>query len=131
MGRNCTQRLDWRAKMRPRVHLPPPKRPQTFLRFFSRSPNALTALPVMLSAKRSIVLVSRGVAEPPSPERSKLSSRRAVPNLSCLSPSHVHAIDCASANAVQTAEPAYNPRFGPKMQRLPGLLVSIFHQRLG
>jgi hypothetical protein len=25
MGRNCTQRLDWRAKMRPRVHLPPPE----------------------------------------------------------------------------------------------------------
>jgi len=43
---------------------------------------------------------------------------------------HVHAIDCASAQAVQTAEPAYNPRFGPKMQRLLGLLVSISHSWL-
>src|SRR5471032_2162823 len=45
--------------MRPRVHLTSPKRPQTFLRFFSRSSYALTTLPAALSAKRSIVLVSR------------------------------------------------------------------------
>jgi len=89
MGRNCTQRLDSRPKRDRAYTFRLPKAPSNLLTLRFPLVQRLDDPAGHVVGEEILRFGMEGVAEPLSPERSKLSSRRVVPNLSpsvrCLS----------------------------------------------